>query len=367
MNSLKSIVLLGMLLVFSAGIYAQGQRGPRGPRGGEDRDPLQMLTKVLELSEEQVAQLTPIFEDTKEQMQALRDQEFDSREARMEAAKEIMDAQHEAVKEVLTEDQVTKLEEIKAKRGERGPRGPRGQRGAGIDKEDRAALQQELKAYHSENIQPVILAQRAKLEEELSAVDKATLEELRAQRAAAMATRKAAKEAGERPAPPTEEQKAQHKATMETLKGIAERYADDIEDLFAEIQPDAEEWKSDLKEIATKYRSEEAAPGAREGRGKGQRGGRGFQKGREGGPRHPGSFHDMKGPRGKAHFLLLDPNAEEANETFQESGVELEAFPNPAVSNTRINYTVNEAGVINIVLRNKTGNISQVLFNGYRQ
>ncbi len=366
MKTLKSIGLLAMLMVFSVGIYAQGQRGPRGPRGGEDRNPLEMLKNALELSDDQVAELTPIFEDTKAKMEALRDQEFDSREARMEAGKAVMDAQHEAVKEVLTEEQAAKLEEIKAKRGERGPRGPRGQRGAGIDKEDRAALQQEMKAYHMENIQPVILGQRAKLEEELSAVDKATLDEIRTKRAEAQAARKTAKESGERPAPPTDAQKEERKATMETLKGIAERYASDIEVLFEEIKPNAEDWKADLKEIFSKYHDEEAAPRGRDERGKGHRGGNGFQKGKAKGGQHA-PFHDMKGPRGMAHFLLLDPNANDAARAFQESDFELEAFPNPAVSNTRINYTVNEAGMINIILRNKAGNISQVLFNGYRQ
>ena len=125
MNYLKSMLLIGALLCISISTFAQRPGGRNGQNRGQGPD-IERMTKALNLSDEQVEALKPIFANTREQMEGLRAKEFDSQEARRAAMKAIMDGQKEKVEAVLTEEQVQKMEELQKKRQERGGQGRRG-------------------------------------------------------------------------------------------------------------------------------------------------------------------------------------------------------------------------------------------------
>lgn len=125
MNYLKSALLIGALLCISLSTFAQGPGGRNGQRRGQGPD-IERMQKALDLTDKQVEALKPIFADTKTQMDALREQEFDTRDARRDAMKAIMDGQKEKVEAILTEEQIQKMEELQQKRQERGGKGRRG-------------------------------------------------------------------------------------------------------------------------------------------------------------------------------------------------------------------------------------------------
>lgn len=364
MNQLKSILLVAAILGIGSSIFAQRP----GPQRGQERGPqgpnLEMLQKALDLSEDQVTALKPIFENTRAEMEALRNQEFDDREDRRAAAKAIMEGQKEKVEAILSAEQIAKMAELKEKRQERGPRGPRGPKANG---EKSKALHKALKAYHVENIQPVMLAQRTKLEAKLSTEDKATIAELRAKRAAHKAEIKEAKGEGQGPQKPSEAQRAERKADRETIKALVTKYDADIESLLAEVKPQAEQWKEDTKAIFEEYKPERTGEEEKIGKADGQnqrRGGQGAQRGPKGKER--GTKVVPQGMK-KGHFLMFDPNGSTAERSLEESPFELQAYPNPASGLTTINYTVEKDGQVQIMLNNKTGTMSRILLNTFQK
>ena len=128
MNYLKSMLIIGALLCISISTFAQGPGGRNGQQRGQRGPDIEQMQKALDLSEEQVVALKPIFADTKKQMDALREKEFESREARRAAMKAIMDGQKEKITAVLSPEQVVKMEELQEKRQERDRKGRGGNR-----------------------------------------------------------------------------------------------------------------------------------------------------------------------------------------------------------------------------------------------
>lgn len=327
------------LLVFAATLTVTfAQRGPEGRRGPRPMAPnLELLQTQLDLSDQQVTDLKTLFDKTKSQLQALREQSFDSDEARREAAREILEEQKSGMENILTVEQ---LETLRSQRSEvRDRKGTRTREPRRND-ELRAAVD----AYRTENMEPVLRAQRAKLEEIISESDKELIAELRAQRP----------EENERPARgqrPTEEQKAERKANMDQIKVLLETYWPDIKDLMEEIKPQAEQWKSDMKAIHEQYKPADATD--------------------EDGPRRRG--HKPEGDRAEkmeeafgfmraAHFLLMDPAAPTAQ--MQKAGLVAKTYPNPAINSTRITYDLPVAGTARVELLDKAGNVQRVLFSG---
>jgi periplasmic protein CpxP/Spy len=106
-----------------------GPGGPGGPMGGRN---LGMLTKQLDLSADQVAQIKGIFADEGTQMKALHDDTSTAQADKRQKMFSIRKDSHERFLGVLTPDQKTKLEAFEAKmkehRGEhghgQGPGGP---------------------------------------------------------------------------------------------------------------------------------------------------------------------------------------------------------------------------------------------------
>jgi protein CpxP len=95
-------------------------RGRRGPAGGDMQErQVEMLTKQLSLTPDQVSKLKAIDADSRQQLMALRDDTSTSREQKRPKMMEIRDAQQAKVKAMLTDDQKTKYEAVQAKMRER--------------------------------------------------------------------------------------------------------------------------------------------------------------------------------------------------------------------------------------------------------
>jgi Spy/CpxP family protein refolding chaperone len=142
-------VACGIFVLAAGSLQAQGRRGPDFDL---DRH-MERLTERLSLTEEQAAQLRPIFQGHFEAMQAMVEQRRAEAEARREEMREqreqmrqqgeamrdamaqMREQTHAQVAEILTEEQLEKFQqfqqqEMRARRAAagRGERGMRGQR-----------------------------------------------------------------------------------------------------------------------------------------------------------------------------------------------------------------------------------------------
>jgi periplasmic protein CpxP/Spy len=103
--------------------------GPGGRRGGGPEQRLEMMTKELSLTPDQVAKIKPILEDGRKQMMALRDA-GGAQEDRRAKMMELQKSESTQIKAVLSEDQKPKFEAMEARQRERmRDRGDRGGNG----------------------------------------------------------------------------------------------------------------------------------------------------------------------------------------------------------------------------------------------
>ena len=130
-NLLFSLIAL---FVFSASLTAQRGEGPRRGQGWE-ADPVRQvdgLTKKLDLTEAQSAELTEFFTANIEAMNGALEN-VETREEKVKIRGEYLALRDEKVTSILTEDQLATYEQIKAdaqaRRAERAPR--QGRRGEG--------------------------------------------------------------------------------------------------------------------------------------------------------------------------------------------------------------------------------------------
>lgn len=124
---------MALLLVLMAGVTAFAQETKTKERPtAEERAQKQtdMMAEKLELSDSQKAQILAInLENAKKreaEMEA-RKAEMEARKEQMQAMKEGLKAQDEAIKEVLTEEQRSKWEELKESQRDRRGRRPGGE------------------------------------------------------------------------------------------------------------------------------------------------------------------------------------------------------------------------------------------------
>lgn len=357
MKVIKYIKLISLALVLFTATNILAQHHGPGKRGGFD---LEALKAAVNLTETQETEIKAIREKYRNEMKTLRETEMDDRTEKRTAMQELMKAQREAIQNVLTEEQKATLKAKKeAQQAERKQHW-----------EQKKAMLKEMKAYHEQNVKPVMLTQRAKLETKISVEDKATIAQLRTEvekhkkemqakkMDGFMKGRKGVegrhrghgKEMGERQRP----------AHFETIKGLVEKYGEDIDALFAEVEPQAAEWKEATKAIKEKYAIEKPnRPEGAEKRGERFKGKRGHGK------KHAGAhMHKMK----KGAFLLLDPASTDASIPELEAPgalTEVSVFPNPATTVNTVKYTVKEAGQVRIELHSEDGNTIKVVVDGY--
>ena len=107
--------------------------GPGGPGGrgmGGERQ-LEMMTKQLSLTPEQVTQVKAIDADSRKQMMALREDTSTPQDQKRDKMMAIRTASEAKIKALLTDDQKTKFDAMQARMRERGqgrggPSGPGG-------------------------------------------------------------------------------------------------------------------------------------------------------------------------------------------------------------------------------------------------
>lgn len=329
----RGSLLLAALILFAATLSAQPHRGPRPFHAIEQQK------EALGITEEQQAQLDELKAAFRSEVQALRGQELEH-DARREAMHELMEGLKADLEDVLTEAQVAQLETFrKEKRAEH--------------KQRFREAHSDVKAYMEQNVQPVMQELRQQLEAEISADDKAEIERLREAVAQHKAERKAAwKEAkakGERPPRPG---KGEH-PEREAIKQMVDKYETEIEALFAEVKPQAEQWKADIKFILEAHRPEDAPKGKRPHTRKGKRGKGQYAHGKHGPDR---LFH-------KARFLLMDPAAtpEAAVEAVVQAA---EVYPNPASEELNLRYELQQAAEVDLQIHTKEGQLQQTLSQG---
>jgi len=131
----SSVVILTLAIAGAAAGHAQaGQRqrhsGQSQGRKANPESEVKMLTKRLNLSAEQAAQIEPILADRQARMHALKPAEGSQPDfkALRQQHKAIMQDTHAKLNAILTPEQQQELEKLREHRGERGPRGPRGDR-----------------------------------------------------------------------------------------------------------------------------------------------------------------------------------------------------------------------------------------------
>ena len=119
-----SVLLAATASVAGMALPAFAQEGPppqqdqRGPNQGRGLD---MLAQRLSLTEDQKAQLKPIFEERHQKMQALRSSNEDQDQRRADM-KKIMEESDAKMKPILNADQWQQYQQMQQQMRQRGPR-----------------------------------------------------------------------------------------------------------------------------------------------------------------------------------------------------------------------------------------------------
>jgi len=248
MKNIKFLFVLFATITFIAPAFAQdGDRDHRGHRGHG----MKHLIENLDLTDAQEKQMQEIRQTYRTKFEALREQDGD-RSTKREQMHQLREEQKAAFEKILTAEQIATIEAKKAERDT--------QKEAfrnKIKSVDKEAMRSEMKAYKNENIKPVLLEQRKKLESSISAADKAQIETLRTALKAAKKEMKVKKgDHHKKHERPTEAQRKAWKAMKdkyrpqhEQAKALVDKYDTQITALFADIQAERTQWEEDMKGI----------------------------------------------------------------------------------------------------------------------
>jgi chromosome segregation ATPase len=307
MQKIKMKILMLSILVLGLTSITLAQK----PHHAKAHNNLESLSEELNLTEGQIEQLKEIKEAHRNSMKS---------------AKEKMKSDLESV---LTDEQNAKLKKLKEEK-----------------RAERKALHNEMKAYRKENIRPVMLEQRKKLENYLSEEDKEEIAALRAERKAHYREMKSQRGdmKGERERPNfSEEKKEKMKAQKERVRKLVEKYDSDITQLLEEIDGEKKKWKEDMKEI-------------REER---------IEKSDISDKKVKHKMHRAKGMN-KGHFLLMDPDSSEKEWSLDKNVGSFKVYPVPSSESNTVEYEVKQGGNIRIVLMDNQGNIMREISNEYQ-
>ncbi len=188
------------------------------------------------------------------------------------------------------------------------------------DPESRARNYQneEVRTYVRENVIPVLLVQRQKLELLISDQDQEKIAELRAWHH---------KHAGNtRPSPKSRTN------IREEVRPLMETYGETIKQLLEEINDQRETWRADLREL---HQNRPDTALSRRGHDKASR-------------RSP--------EKEMVRFLLMDPEGKAAKDS--SSGA---VFPNPAQSRVNIKFDQAQRGIVTVALLDRTGSVQDLI------
>jgi len=131
------VLFIGIAILFSTLVLAQEQQQPPQPTPPQQQaqpqppppqrmsveNRVKILKDSLNLTDEQVTNITKILEDQREEMTTARNENRDNREAMQTARQEIMKKTDEKIKALLTEEQAKQYDEmLKARRARMGRR-----------------------------------------------------------------------------------------------------------------------------------------------------------------------------------------------------------------------------------------------------
>ena len=312
---------------------------------------LQKIQEKLELSDEQVNQIKPIFENFKEQMHALRLDE--SVEDKRAAKKELMEAHKQELSKILSEEQMGQLHEI-MKHRKRGHH--RGHHAFKHEKND--DLHKALKEYFSKNIMPVVKAQRSELDKSISATDKERIEEIRAE----------LKELHPKGKDGRRGHRGDHhhgdrdrdgrcgegsgnreavKSLMKEVKALGVKYEREIKSSLEPVGAKKESWMKDVSEIIKENISSEETEKIEH-----------IQE------RATGKM--LRWIAGKK-YLLLDPNGKEDVKDVDVQARNLNVFPNPSKGFNTFEFEVLESGNVEIGIYNQQGKLIKTVMDEYKE
>jgi periplasmic protein CpxP/Spy len=344
-----TVYLTAFLVFLSFALTAQ-PRQQQQPRS-QLFNAIERMASELELTADQQSQLAKLKTSFESDRAKLQNEKAAEPGADRTAFHNLMQAYKASIDEVLTEEQRAKLQQLKQEN-----RGKYQQRGQKVDKQ---GVRSEMRSYRDENITPVLMNQRAKLETKLSAEDKATLAELRPKMKAAREQLRPQK--GQAQTEEARKLREAHQADRDAVKGLMQKYEADIDALMAEVLPQQEQWRQDMREISKKYRPEDGKDSKRyrsgEGNGKKWDGKKG-----EGKPQGIRQGSDTPHPAMmKGRFLLLDPNQPTGSGTAETQVSNLTAYPNPASNEVGIKYRLEKDANVRIELRDREGKLVKTL------
>ncbi len=123
-----AVLALGSLVAFAPLTQAQDKKEekkeekkeqkPEGRPGGQKgpglQDRMQMMSEALKLTDEQKEKLKPIFKEEGEKLRAVFEDQNSSREEKAGKMREIREAGAAKIKPILTAEQLSKWEELRA-------------------------------------------------------------------------------------------------------------------------------------------------------------------------------------------------------------------------------------------------------------
>ena len=313
-------LVLAFSITFLSSSYGQQKRGPFNR--------LLHLSEELELSETQQSELEALQANYQAAFAALKEKDHNT-EDKKAAFQDLMENMKEEVDAILTEGQQDKLQDLKAQHRKRRP-----------SPEKKSALKEAITEYRNTTIIPVMQTQRLKLETSISDTDKAQIEEIRSQLAGLRPPHAGGHRNGHHQKKPSLNET--QKAALESLKGLVEKYQEDIRAVLTEIAPQSEQWKLEMKAILAAHL--DGLP----------------QQGR----RHP--KHHLHQPFKKAgQFLLMEiPESTPSLKSNLSAAItNVSVFPNPAQNLSTVQFEVLEAGTVSMIMMNEQGQEEVVLLN----
>ncbi|MBN2173933.1 MAG: T9SS type A sorting domain-containing protein [Bacteroidales bacterium] len=274
----------------------------------------QQLDKALNLSIEQQKQLDDLNDSHIAKMRALQEDESLTVQDRREKMMEEHDAYRDQIKIILTEEQFKKFVETCPPKPFWSNKGVKRNYGRGHG------------FMENEEVQNLILQERAKFENELSNDERAVIATVRE---AVAQHRQMVQELEPGDMTPAErrEMHDEHMKRIEPLYEIAENHKESLDVIHEEIKGD---FRQNCPKKGDGFRHRRDANG------------RGYGYGMHG---------DVKG----IYFLLLDPKSNYAK-FFDSEDDGLKVFPNPFTDEATIEFNLDESASVKIELLDKNGN-----------
>ncbi len=375
---MKRIILLLAIASIAMQVVAQseyrGYHNHFGPR-------LEILQQELNLTETQVEQIKEIHEIKHTKLKA---NKAAGKRTSLEERKAFNEKEKELLLAILTPEQSEKLAVLEKQRDEK--------RHARF--EDREKAKKELKEYYKKEVKPVLLAQRKKLEQQISEKDKQEIVALRTftsnYKAEMKAKHKAKKEErkkhhysnntddkrehfkrkhhdkkrGHHKFALTKQFKEQHPQEAGQLESLEKKYQADILRLLDEITDVTAEWKS--KREASYHDEKEAHQKKHKNRkGSGKIKARGSNIWT---PEQKDKYKAQQQKLKRIGFLLLDPTIDRPDSaTTPFSGDKLhntQVYPNPATNEQTLSFNIAKSGNVLVEIIDKKGKVVQQVHNG---